>query len=495
MLAIVVTSIIFYKTSSSTTSDSDSKLLTFNFKESTADLSPSNMSSIIQKTSPIDFFIQDVCLDKSNKVIIGASPLDIRCVTTRDLAVGEPLPYHKTDNPDDVEERLPKKGDIRFDAIPFQTVLGIAAADIADGPNSNSKYWTYDNGPDAIHMYAASKNSVYHVFSLDHSGPYRQVTEHCMTNTTEPDASVDGNGVVGLIDGKFGAQISGAFKNLTAKYVNTSGSCPEIKNPDGGSTAIWKFDINQWSVIGSPGVITPPLLTLYNVASKDPTSSHVETVFHTREFGQIRHETWKNIANPEWKDEDVLNFKKSQAKIISDRLCDTPAPKQPFPNGPGSEWILVSCRQETKIIAPYSPNGDSPSVWIEALKNIELSAPLVGAPLPSKPIINSISSTKGEVGSTFKIFGKNFSPTSNTVIFGKSCIVGKFLPATESSGEMSISVTIPDTCKSTDMKYCSFNLSVVNGSAFSDSKEFIYTVLSPNGIQGSEEDCRKSAGK
>jgi hypothetical protein len=89
----------------------------------------------------MDYFIQDVCLDKNGNVMMGVSPIDgnPNCVAHRDLLPGERLPYHK-ENPRSSGDTL------RLDEIPVDTgtSVGVIAIKIKDNyGNDNGKKTGY----------------------------------------------------------------------------------------------------------------------------------------------------------------------------------------------------------------------------------------------------------------------------------------------------------------------------------------------------------------
>ncbi len=59
-----------------------------------------NIASAAFWTSSVsmkDFLVQDVCLDKKGNVL-PLPPTDASCKKTRELTIGEKLPYHKHDH-------------------------------------------------------------------------------------------------------------------------------------------------------------------------------------------------------------------------------------------------------------------------------------------------------------------------------------------------------------------------------------------------------------
>jgi hypothetical protein len=439
--------------------------------------------SSLRDISPIDFFIQNVCLGGDGQVVPGASPLDARCVSTRDLAPGEALPYHKIEYPgasvaDDLASQPSNafwKKVTRFDAIPAATVLGLGGVSVSDNADGAGNFWNYETGRDTIHgPYLPSANSVWVAFGIDHSGPYRNISTNCTGDMTDPESPKDGNVLVPLLDGKFSGLTVGSFQPLPTTNIDHAGPCPTFRaNP--GAEVVWEFRMLRYGTgLKKVQDLTPPLLTLYTTNGKTAASSHSEPTYYTREHGQIRHESWDNLDHPDWQDPDVrANLQKLNQQIKDEHLCDNPAPVPPTA---GANWILVSCRQETVTIPSYDPNGDRPDVWLDALKGFELSAPLFGQPLPPAPSIQSMSPTSGPTGTIVTLTGTNFSPSDNTILFGRGCSLNDVASkGTQGAGKVrTITFPFPASCARGKKDAADEVIAVFNGHATSVEDGFVF---------------------
>lgn len=385
----------------------------------------------ISDIDPLDFFIQDVCLDSQLMVVHGASPLDKRCKYTRDLRIGENLYYHKFEYPrkDEIENLrglVYSQGQdwfspnttnkaiwdkiTRYDSFPINTVLGRGAIFISDKgvKGSSQSFWSFEFGPDTIHgPDIVSRNSVWRAFALDHSGAYKNVSTHCTDQTDAADSAKDGNISVQLTNGRFedvGIPRFTKGNPLPIKYVSARQACPSFDTQTSKSEVSWSFrkmshpvkllDVQREHLPRFKKLLT---MVVNNVKGYD--SSHSEPEFYTREFGLVRHESWNNLKHDEWANSAGTLKTQSQA-ILDSGICAFPPPQPPFdltevvdgkgwtqnlnekgqpwvaPSG-GHKWVMVSCRQTTTVIPAYASGGDDPNVWVKALAKIALAAPLL----------------------------------------------------------------------------------------------------------------------
>jgi hypothetical protein len=398
-----------------------------------------------------------VCLDATGKPIMNAGPLDERCASHRDLRPGERLTYHKIEYPG--RRRIEQNGggpgtSTRWDNIPVETIGrlgGVGAITISDN-DSDGVFWTRPDSSDTIHgPDLVSETSVWRAFAVDHSGPYRNVSHHCTKKTTDPLAALDGNPQAALERGRFTGALRGSIDKLPTQYVNAREACPSFSGGGGDSQLRWSFETYRYSTgLAVDQGQTPPLLTLYMTKVTGVDDSHVETTFNTRELGQTLHQSWENLAHPDSKSK-LDELLRKEKEIRSDHRCDRPDPKPPFrldgfeqlkdADGPTNVWLapdkvnkwaLVSCRIATTIVPAHDPvAGDDPKIWRDVLAEMELSAALVGAPLPPRPSIRMLSVERaGEV----TLVGSNFAEADNSVLFGERGCTANKLPSTPVAG-------------------------------------------------------------
>ncbi len=440
-------------------------------------LSDREIEVLVPKIEPIDFFLDDVCVGDDDRAILGMSPTDAACKKRRDLEPGERVPYHKVEYPgkafiDENGSDVSAAGWLRVtraNNLPVRTTRGIAGVTIADNTDEAGRFWTPPNSRDTIHgPDVVSDRTVWRAFAIDHSGPYRNVSTHCTGATTDPDAPKDGNPQAILENGKFSGR-AGTFDKQPTKYINTRGRCPDMGGRSGGKVR-WSFSEERYSTgFGYPQDVTPPLLTLFVTNDVDVDGAHVETTFNTRELGQTSHQSWDNLAHEDAKGhEDELRDK--EVKLRRDHKCDRPHPRPPFrldgwkqrkdgngepmnvwtaPDGK-NEWALVSCRITATVVPPHDRQaGDDPAVWVDALHRYELSAPLMGAPLPPQPKVASISPKEARKGEDVAIVGNGFAESGNTVMFGeRGCSVNNAASVASGRGrERSITVAVPECAR------------------------------------------------
>jgi hypothetical protein len=365
----------------------------------------SNLSARVQPASAwagmMDYFIQDVCLDKDGHVMMGVSPIDGNpgCVSHRDLLPGERLPYHKED---------PRgSGDSdRLDELPVDTgtPLGVIAIKIKDNYAKDGKTANVlDIGDGLGNIYLQSSTTISAYSTIDANGP----TYHVSSSCTDGAGGIPGD-IAALFDTKVRvttdalATTSGSYTTDFAKVYNP-GSC--LAPQEYVSTSVdWK--IASYSYTRPDGTKTPPLETL--ISTDAPDGPHVERYYQTKEVGRIRYEAWQDLSKE--KPSDAALFQAAADKIAA-AGGDCAQQYEPPPAGP-DKWVLFECGEWTTITPPSDmQNGDYPDQWITALKTGDMTAELFGLKPTDVPTIASATPTTFAYGTPATItFTGNFTP-------------------------------------------------------------------------------------
>jgi hypothetical protein len=273
------------------------------------------------------------------------------------------------------------------------------------------------------------------------------------------------------------------------KYVTTTGPCPRF-GKDVGPWTRYSFRNRVYSYgLEKEQLLSRPLLTLYVVNVKEVTASHVETQLFTREFGQVRHESYHNLSRPEWQavQEDLIH--KAQ-DLVDNKVCVQPRAKPPFdltgwtrgdrstgyvwisPGPNPQRWILDGCRQTVSTIPSDDPLGDDPQSFVRALREFDLSAKLFGAPLPPQPAVDSVEPSSGGMDTEFTVTGDNFSVGGNIVRlnrFERGCAISGLhaKPLNTRSSKRQIKFTVRKNCGDKNGEY---KITVSNGRSLSSEE-------------------------
>ncbi|HVW71850.1 MAG TPA: hypothetical protein VHB93_01720 [Candidatus Paceibacterota bacterium] len=356
----------------------------------------------------MDYFIQDVCLDKNGKVMMGVSPIDGNpdCVAHRDLLPGERLPYHKED---------PRgSGDtLRLDEMPVDTgtSLGVIAIKLKDnyGDTDGGKGGYLPNVLDLSdgvgNIYLQSSTTIATYSTIDSNGPTYRISSACSNAR---------GGVPDDLLGLMNAQIRVSIDALTQKSGTETTNFAKVYNPGACPTASdYKSDQNAWklatySYMRPDGTKTAPLETLVSNDVSSDDNHHFERYYQTKELGRTRFEAWQNTASMDAATKAAYEQHAAQLKAAGG---DCATPFEPPPTDSGT-WVMYSCGEWTTVTPPADMvHGDYPDQFINALKAGNMTAVLFGLKPTDNPTITSVTPSSFTYGDpvTLTIKG-NFPP-------------------------------------------------------------------------------------
>lgn len=336
----------------------------------------------------MDYFIQDVCLDKNGNVMMDVSPIDgnPNCVAHRDLLPGERLPYHK-ENPRSSGDTL------RLDEIPVDTgtSVGVIAIKIKDNyGNDNGKKTGYlpnvlDLSDGVSNIYIQSSTTIATYSTIDGNGPTFRISSACS------DAR---GGVPNDLMGLMNAQIRVSIDALTQSSGTEDTSFDKVYNPGPcPAPSDYKMDANAWKITSysytrPDGTKTPPLQTLVTNDVTSDDNHHFERYYQTKELGRTRFEAWQNTATMDAATK--ASYEDSAAKLKA-AGGDCAAPFEPPPTNSGT-WVMYSCGEWTTVTPPADMvHGDYPDQFIDALKAGNMTAVLFGLKPTDSPTITSVT--------------------------------------------------------------------------------------------------------
>src|SRR5690242_9368139 len=118
----------------------------------------------------------------------------------------------------------------------------------------------------------------------------------------------------------------------------------------------------------------PDDLDFRDYGGEQPASAdHVERFYFTRELGSTRWERWQNLEHS--RDFSADRLTKAAADLASSGRCS----QAQEPSG-GARFVMIDCREWTRIVPPDKSGGDPPGFFIAAVRSRNLAAGLFAAP-------------------------------------------------------------------------------------------------------------------
>ena len=292
-----------------------------------------------------DFLVQEVCVDRNGRVIIGASPLDAaaRCPQRRKIGLNERLPYQRRDWPGRDDERARRDGYQQTASLPIETVLGLAVAQTWDFGDDVRAYGRHDPGDGGQIAFFSERSVAFGVTEDGGAGLQFFIGPGC-----------------GLLDGWI--IVDSGFATATAGEAMARITRRRDRCPGRLGYAYTRWDVQPVSyrtrARGEVGSARLDTLVSEHFGGRDALGAeHLERFYFTRELGSTRWERWENLAAQDGREPT----RRAQALAQSGR-CDAAL------GSPGPGWVMVDCREWTLIVAPADPAGDPPGFWTERLR-------------------------------------------------------------------------------------------------------------------------------
>jgi hypothetical protein len=321
-----------------------------------------------------DFMIQNVCLDKARAVLKGVSPIDgdPRCVGQRDLVPGESLPYHKHDYPA-AGDKTALRGYQRHDSFPVVTAqFGLVIEHSFDfGFGDGREFGKFDTArgdggdisllsPEAVSFAATEDGGAgFQLFvgadCRDHPG-VTALRRSWIIALLAPDRPLQGDTTAQLRSLRVKQQ-ENCPTRLVAAFTRWHVQPVEYRAADGQ---------------GRP-VTSTTLISEHYGGEQPESADHVERFYFTRELGSTRWERWQNRDHS--RDLSADRLAKAASELALSGRCSKAAP----PAG-GTLFVMIDCREWTRITPPDQPAGDPPGFFIEAVRSRHLGAGLFASP-------------------------------------------------------------------------------------------------------------------
>jgi hypothetical protein len=322
-----------------------------------------------------DFMIENVCVDNSGAVLEGVSPIDgdRRCVTQRDLMLGEQLPYHKHDHPSTTDRAGLPRGYQRRDSFPVETrQFGVVVEHSFDfGGNGGRQFGVFDAGRgDGGDVALLSPKAASIAATEDGGGGFQLfVGPECRDQIGA--AALTQSWIIALLDPN--APLQGeTVARLADLGPGRQAKCPARLND---AFTRWRIQpVTYRAAQGQGAPVTLTTLVSEHYGGESPESAeHVERFYFTRELGSTRWERWQNLSRSRDLSPDQL------AKANSDLALSGRCSRPDMPTG-GGAFVMIDCREWTMIVAPDKAGGDHAGFFIDAVRSRHLGDDLFAAP-------------------------------------------------------------------------------------------------------------------
>ncbi len=291
------------------------------------------------------FLVEDVCTDGSDHPIPGTSPLDGGCSRPRTLRVGERLPYHKQDWAGNADQDAHPDGYQRSDSFPVSSTLGPAVVQSYDFGDAPRAFEQFDDGDGGQVAFLGADGASFGITEDGGAG---------LQFFLGPDCTPE-NGW--LIAGRsFASRTTG---QALARITRNAARCPQRL---GYAFTRWHVQPLGYrdSLRGRTGRITLSTLVSEHFGGKDVDGAeHLERMYFTHELGYTRWERWQNLSV-----HDRPRDRQQATELGASDRCE---PELEAPSAT-TRWVMVDCREWTRIVAPYDPAGDVPGFWLDRLR-------------------------------------------------------------------------------------------------------------------------------
>jgi hypothetical protein len=304
--------------------------------------------------------IQNVCLDANGTVLVGRSPLDgaTACPAQRDLFPGERLPYHKHDQ---APPGGPALGYQRHDSFPVDTAgFGTVVEHSFDfGGSEGRRFGVFDRGAEGGDIMVLSPGAVSIAATEDGGAGFQLFAGECQGPVVA--ASLLRSWIVALFDPERPGPLHGeTVARLKDLKNGEQESCPARFN---AAYTHWRMKPVRYRAAprqGAPVTLRTLISEHYGGGRRD-TADHVERFYFTRELGGTRWERWQSAKGN--RQHDAAAVEAAAARYAATGRCS----EAPMPEG-GAEFVLVDCREWTRIVPPDDPHGDPPGFFIKELR-------------------------------------------------------------------------------------------------------------------------------
>jgi hypothetical protein len=322
-----------------------------------------------------DFMIQNVCLDGSQEVLEGVSPIDgdRRCVAQRDLMPGERLPYHKHDHPVAAGRAAVSRGYQRHDSVPIETAqFGTVFEHSFDfGVGEGRQFGVFDAGRgDGGDITLLSPQAVSFAATEDGGAGFQLfVGPDCRDRVGA--AALAGSWIITLLDPNRPLQ-GETVARLSDLKEGRQPSCPARLNA--AFTRWYTEPVRYRAAEGRGAPVTLTTLISEHYGGESPEAAdHVERFYFTRELGSTRWERWQDPSHSRGLSADQV------VKAASDLALSGRCSKRDAPTG-GVPLVMIDCREWTLTLPAENPAGDRPGFFIDAIRSRHLGDDLFIAP-------------------------------------------------------------------------------------------------------------------
>lgn len=308
-----------------------------------------------------DFMIQDVCLDARGAVLPAVSPIDPEaCPRRRNLRPGERLPYHKHDQPSPDDTSAALLGYQRHDSFPVDTArFGTVIEQSFDFGTAGRHFGLFDAGFDGGDIAVLSPGTAAIAATEDGGAGFQLFAGACRGRLTA--AALAGTWIIARFDPERPAPLAGeTVARLDGLTQGRQEACPRRLNAAFTRWHVEPFRYRALRGQGRPMTLTTLVSEHYGGASP-ASADHVERFYFTRELGGTRWERWQNAAGNAQL--GAVEIARMAARFAATSRCSPSA----MPQG-GATYLMIDCREWSRIVAAAAPMGDPPGFFIAELR-------------------------------------------------------------------------------------------------------------------------------
>jgi hypothetical protein len=300
-------------------------------------------AAALSSASMSNFLVQDVCLNKRGTVL-PLPPSDPSCAKTRELKVGERLPYHKQDHHGTDTNPEATEGYQRSDSFPSRDRFSyVQTFDFGVGGRT---FETKDAG-DGFNIYE-NRGKYTSIIATQDGGAGLQFF---LNPTCDPKAkdfsNINDSWILSPNKLSSGAKGETQARLIVEKKINT---CPSPRYDQ--SFTRWTYSATPFSF--TSGHELPTVISEHYSHPTITESDHIEMFYFTDEFGATRWERWERPGT-----QYNANVEERGKTFAASERCNGAKQKT---DSTGT-WYMVDCRDWTNIVPATNSGGDAPNEW------------------------------------------------------------------------------------------------------------------------------------
>lgn len=295
---------------------------------------------ILGPSTPIDYAIQDVCVDAVDQPVAGDPTV---CATHRNVRIGEKVPYIVTDTQEGISPLVRYQGNFSYPVPGTDGSLRVVVSKQFGDLNAGFSF-AFDEQQDG-----------YDLIDLEgsHMSAIRTYDPGCFDQKISQDVNTRRNGWIFMPIAGPGS--GGASNhNIRIDRLNPPVGCAAVSQDLSSSTRdIW----NPPSPTTFENGKQLQAIATYHFAHQDlgRTENALERFFFTREYGYSRWEAWVPLARCQAENgaSSIVCQPNDPANILYGRCPPSNIPA--VETWGNQQWVRVDCRDTTSYLALTTP--------------------------------------------------------------------------------------------------------------------------------------------